>query len=69
MIVYIGLDDLDNTDNVEIRNITETVIHDHFVSTAVRDEYDIAIATLNKPVRFSDFIVPICLPKPGKLNL
>ncbi|XP_061384900.1 suppressor of tumorigenicity 14 protein homolog [Danaus plexippus] len=66
MKVYIGLDDLEDMNNVEVRNISNVVIHEQFTSTAVRDENDIAIATLNKPVTFSDTIVPICLPSPGQ---
>lgn len=69
MKVYIGLDDLEDMNNVEVRNISNVVIHEQFTSTAVRDENDIAIATLNKPVTFSDTIVPICLPSPGKLYI
>lgn len=66
MVVLIGLDNLDNLREVEKRNISSVEIHERFTSTAVRDENDIAIATLKTPVEFSDTIVPICLPKPGK---
>lgn len=66
MKVLIGLDNLDDLSNVEKRTISQVVIHEGFTSTAVRDENDIAIATLNKPVVFSDLIVPICLPQPGE---
>lgn len=65
MEVLIGLDNLDDLKSVEKRNISNVVIHELFTSTAVRDENDIAIATLNLPVVFNDNIVPICLPKPG----
>lgn len=65
MEVLIGLDNLDDLKNVEKRNISNVVIHEMFTSTAVRDENDIAIATLDKPVVFSETIVPICLPQPG----
>ncbi|CAH0582989.1 unnamed protein product [Chrysodeixis includens] len=66
MEVLIGLDNMDDLKNVEKRNISNVVIHEAFTSTAVRDENDIAIATLNIPVQFSDTIVPICLPEPGE---
>nr|BAH24266.1 serine protease like protein [Cephonodes hylas] len=62
MKVLIGLDTLDNLTGVEKRTISNVEIHERFTSTAVRDENDIAIATLNKPVEFSDTIIPICLP-------
>lgn len=65
MHVLIGLDNLDNLADVAQRNISDVVIHEGFTSTAVRDENDIAIATLNEPVQFSSTIVPICLPLPG----
>ena len=65
MEVLIGLDNLDDLKSVEKRNISQVVIHEFFTSTAVRDENDIAIATLDQPVVFSDKIVPICLPQPG----
>ncbi|KAJ8718939.1 hypothetical protein PYW07_016495 [Mythimna separata] len=66
MEVFIGLDNLDDLKNVEKRNISNVVIHELFTSTAVRDENDIAIATLHQPVVFNDNIVPICLPNPGE---
>ncbi|KAH9637480.1 hypothetical protein HF086_010891 [Spodoptera exigua] len=67
MEVLIGLDNMDDLKNVEKRNISNVVIHEAFTSTAVRDENDIAIASLNQPVQFSDNIVPICLPLPGEI--
>ncbi|XP_073952521.1 transmembrane protease serine 9-like [Choristoneura fumiferana] len=66
MLVLIGLDNLDNLEDVEKRNITSTVIHEKFTSSTVRDENDIAIARLSAPVPFGPTIVPICLPQPGQ---
>lgn len=66
MEVLIGLDRLDDLRNVAQRNISHVVIHESFTSTTVRDENDIAIATINEPVEFGKYIVPICLPPPGK---
>ncbi|CAG9787314.1 unnamed protein product [Diatraea saccharalis] len=66
MIALIGLDHLDKLKDVAHRNISEVVIHEGFTSTAVRDENDIAIATLNEPIQFSTTIAPICLPKAGE---
>nr|BAL04888.1 serine protease like protein [Antheraea yamamai] len=64
MKVLIGLDTFEDLRNVEERSISKAVIHEKFSSTAVRDENDIAVATLNRPVVFSNTILPICLPKP-----
>lgn len=69
MEVLIGLDNMDDLKNVEKRNISSVVIHEAFTSTAVRDENDIAIATLKTPVRFNENIIPICLPEVGKYLL
>lgn len=66
MQVLIGLDNLDDLKGVEERKITDVVIHENFTSTAVRDENDIAVAMLNRPVEFSKTIIPICLPQQGK---
>ncbi|CAG4982515.1 unnamed protein product [Parnassius apollo] len=66
MIVLIGLDNMYDLSDVELRNISKVVIHEQFSSTAMRDENDIAIATLNEPVAFSATIAPICLPRPGQ---
>ncbi|KAM3967112.1 transmembrane protease serine 11D [Aphomia sociella] len=66
MRVLIGLDNLDNLSNVAQRNVSKVVIHEGFTSTAVRDENDIAIATLNSPIVFGETIIPICLPQPGQ---
>ncbi|KPJ14532.1 Transmembrane protease serine 9 [Papilio machaon] len=65
MMVLLGLDNMDDLSNVEKRNISSVVIHEQFSSTALRDENDIAIATLNAPVPFGETIAPICLPNPG----
>nr|BAP76070.1 serine protease like protein [Aglia japonica] len=64
MKVLIGLDNLEDLNKVEQRSISNVIIHEQFTSTAVRDENDIAVATLNQPVVFSENIVPICLPQP-----
>lgn len=69
MIILIGLDNLDKLGNVTKRNISNVVIHEKFTSTAVRDENDIAIATLDYPVEFSDTVAPVCLPRPGMYKL
>lgn len=67
MTALIGLDNIAHLENVEKRNISAVVIHEEFKSTAVRDENDIAVATLSAPVTFSDTIIPICLPDPGEI--
>lgn len=64
--VLLGLDKFDDLSNVQRREISDVVIHENFTSTSVRDENDIAIATLDKVVPFGDTIIPVCLPKPGK---
>lgn len=69
MIVLIGLDNMDDLSDVEKRSISSVAIHEQFTSTALRDENDIAIATLNESVPFGDTIIPICLPNPGKWHL
>lgn len=66
MEVLIGLDNMDDLTNVFKRNISKVVIHEDFTSTAVRDENDISIATINEPIEFGNTVSPICLPKPGK---
>lgn len=66
MIALIGLNNIDDLRDVEKRTITKADIHEGFTSTAVRDENDIAIATLNAPLTFNDRIKPVCLPQPGK---
>ncbi|CAH2085629.1 unnamed protein product [Euphydryas editha] len=63
MRALIGLDSMDDLSNVEERAISKVIIHENFKSTAVRDENDIAIATINRPVAFSKTIRPICLPE------
>lgn len=69
METLIGLDTFDDLSNVARRRITNVVIHEDFTTTPVRDENDIAIATLNEPVKFSEIIVPICLPVKSKYIL
>lgn len=66
METLIGLDTFDDLSNVARRQIVDVVIHEDFTTTPVRDENDIAIATLNEPVVFSETIVPICLPEKSK---
>lgn len=66
METLIGLDTFDDLSNVARRRIINVVIHEDFTTTPVRDENDIAIATLNEPVLFSETIVPVCLPEKSK---
>ncbi|XP_047532122.1 transmembrane protease serine 9-like [Vanessa atalanta] len=66
LTVLMGLDNIEHLEDVEKRSISKTVIHEDFTTTAVRDENDIAIATINKPVKFSKTIIPICLPDSGQ---
>ncbi|KAJ2947406.1 hypothetical protein O0L34_g17185 [Tuta absoluta] len=66
MEALLGLDNFDDLRNVAKRTFIDVMIHEKFTSTAVRDENDIAIATLDKPVVFSETIVPVCLPQRGQ---
>ncbi|KAI5646893.1 trypsin domain-containing protein [Phthorimaea operculella] len=66
MEALLGLDNFDDLSNVAKRSFVDVQIHEKFTSTAVRDENDIAIATLNEPVVFSETIVPVCLPQRGQ---
>ncbi|XP_052739992.1 plasminogen [Bicyclus anynana] len=66
LVVKIGLDRVNDQTNVETRSVSHSVIHERFHSTPVRDENDIAIATLDHPVRFNKYITPICLPQSGE---
>lgn len=69
MEVLLGLDDIDDRRTVTKRNISNVVIHEQFTTTAVRDENDIAIATIDRPVQFNDKMLPICLPNPGETSI
>ncbi|KAG7309976.1 hypothetical protein JYU34_004499 [Plutella xylostella] len=66
MEVLLGLHEMYEREDVQKRSISNVVIHEDFTSTSVRDENDIAIATLSEPVEFRDTISTICLPKPGQ---
>lgn len=66
MVALIGLDSLSERTNVEERYLSKVIIHENFKSTAVRDENDIAVATLDRPVAFNSIVRPICLPESGK---
>lgn len=66
METLIGLDTFEDLTDVARRRIVDVIIHEDFTTTPVRDENDIAIATLNEPVEFSETIVPICLPVKSK---
>lgn len=69
MEVLLGLHEMYEREDVQKRSISNVVIHEDFTSTSVRDENDIAIATLSEPVEFRDTISTICLPKPGMMTL
>jgi hypothetical protein len=47
--------------------VANGVKHPSFTSNAVRDINDIAVLTLNKKIKFTDKVRPICLPKEGKM--
>lgn len=47
--------------------VVEGVKHPSFTSNAVRDINDIAVLKMNRKVKFSDSVRPICLPPDGSL--
>lgn len=43
------------------RGVTKIIIHEKYSSATV--EHDIALLQLEKPVNFTDYVLPICLPE------
>lgn len=48
-----------------VMKVVNGVKHPNFTSNAVRDINDIAVLTLEKKLKFSDKVRPICLPSKG----
>lgn len=57
----IGANNIGSPDE-EVRAISNVFIHPGYISTSLIN--DISILRMEEPVRFTDFIRPICLPPP-----
>lgn len=44
----------------------EGIIHENFTSDYLHDTNDIALLKLDKSIKFSKNILPVCLPNPSK---
>lgn len=51
------------------RSLNEVIIHHSFTSDKAHDTNDIALLSLNRPVKITGNILPICLPHPSKLPI
>lgn len=40
-------------------------LHPKFTNHSIYDDYDMALVTLNRKIRFSHTVKPICLPMPN----
>ncbi|XP_072929278.1 transmembrane protease serine 9-like [Epargyreus clarus] len=63
LTVNVGMHDRLAT-SYSVLHVTNGVKHPKFTSNAVRDINDIALLTLDKKLKFTDKIRPICLPTP-----
>ncbi|KAL8190125.1 UNVERIFIED_CONTAM: hypothetical protein K2H54_040966 [Gekko kuhli] len=59
-----GEHDRDDEDEAEQeRRVAEIIIHEQYIPK--KTDNDIALLRLDKPVNFTDYVVPICLPEQG----
>lgn len=63
--VYVGMHDRLDTTYITMQ-VVNGIKHPQFTSNAVRDINDIAVLTLDRKLRFSDKVRPICLPDDSK---
>ncbi|KAL8190042.1 UNVERIFIED_CONTAM: hypothetical protein K2H54_038341 [Gekko kuhli] len=62
--VKLGEHDRDDEDEAEQeRRVAEIIIHEQYIPK--KTDNDIALLRLDKPVNFTDYVVPICLPEQG----
>lgn len=54
-------DDLCSDPVVDIP-VAEVIPHENYIPNSLAQEYDIALIRLSRPVNFTDWIRPICLP-------
>ena len=73
ILIYLGEFDTKNTGNfieplpVETYVAVEKLIHPNFRYMSIQpDRFDIALLRLERPVKFKQNILPICLPEQGK---
>lgn len=59
--------DWDNKENATVRRVVKLDLYNNKDTVEGTKKDDITILTLNKPVKFSLDIVPICLPTSGKI--
>lgn len=45
-------------------NTMEYVLHPKFINETKHDDYDMAIAVVDREIHFNRHVVPICLPFP-----
>ncbi|XP_015267240.1 PREDICTED: coagulation factor VII-like [Gekko japonicus] len=60
--IKLGEHDRDDEDEAEQeRRVAEIIIHERYIPR--KTDNDIALLRLDKPVNFTDYVVPICLPE------
>ncbi|VVC88505.1 unnamed protein product [Leptidea sinapis] len=63
--VNVGMHDRLSSSHTVMR-LSNGIKHPNFTSNAVRDINDIAVLTLEKRLKFSPKVRPLCLPNSGK---
>ncbi|XP_074048181.1 coagulation factor VII [Macrotis lagotis] len=62
LTVVLGEHEINKEEGVEQkRQIADIIIHDQYIPLKLN--YDIALLRLQKPINFTDYVVPLCLPE------
>ncbi|XP_027722398.1 coagulation factor VII-like isoform X1 [Vombatus ursinus] len=62
LMVILGEHEIDKEEGTEQKSpVAEVIIHERYIRSKIN--HDIALMRLQKPINFTDYVVPLCLPE------
>ncbi|XP_012252329.1 trypsin-1-like [Athalia rosae] len=65
LAIGLGMHDIENANEGYIAPIDRVILHENFESDQLHDTNDIALIKLKYPVKYSENVQPVCLPRKG----
>lgn len=61
--------DIEDLSEGYIVDLDKVILHEDFESDRIHDTHDIALIRLQHPIRITNDVTPVCLPRKGSVSL